>query len=767
MRLDDRVRRRTPTGPLVGLVGLIALLAVLAATSGLGTRGWVAGVLCGLGLVALLARALRGHGRSRLTVADVVTLSRAVLACGVAALTADAFGGPISVPTLVTLSTVALVLDGVDGRVARRTGSASVLGARFDMETDAFLIMVLSVYVALDFGWWVLGFGLARYLFVAAGWVLPWLRGPEPPRRWARAVAAGVGVFLTVAAAGVLPREVAVGMLVVGLAMLLESFGRSIRGFWVRTHTGPFLPAPDAGAAWVAIPAVLLIWVALLVPDRIDDVTLSAFLRIPVEGLIFVALVLVLPRRAARVVAVLGGFVLGVLTVVRLCDMGFRFAFDRPFHPVYDHAYGDSAIGLLGDSIGRTGAVVVAVAAAVLVVALIAVLPQAALRLTDVVAGHRESSLTVLTVATAVALVAAVSAPSASPSTLSARLAYAHAAQVRDDLRDQREFRRALDRDAFRSVPDGELLTALRGKDVLVVFVESYGRSALGLPAIETALDAGDRRLRDARFSSRSAFLTSSTFGGLSWLAHITLQSGLRVDNQGRYDQLVTLDRRTLTDAFGRAGWRTVVTAPGNDEDWSVATTFYHYDQVYDSRNVGYVGPPFSFAAMPDQYTLAALHRLEFDKADRRPVLAEVDLISSHLPWAPLPRLVDWGQVGDGSVFHAIRAEGKTPQEVWRNPESLKAAYAESVAYSLDAVTSYVEQLGDPNLVLVVLGDHPARTVLGDDTSRDVPVSIVAADPSVVDRAADWGWRLGLRPAADAPVWPMEDFRDRFLTAYR
>jgi hypothetical protein len=117
---------------------------------------------------------------------------------------------------------------------------------------------------------------------------------------------------------------------------------------------------------------------------------------------------------------------------------------------------------------------------------------------------------------------------------------------------------------------------------------------------------------------------------------------------------------------------------------------------------------------MPDQYTLAALQRLELERPNRASVMAEIDLVSSHTPWAPLPRLVDWSRVGDGSVFDPMPAEGKAPEEVWRDPDLVKAAYAESVAYSLDAVTSFVQQLHDQDLVLVVLGDHqPARIVPG------------------------------------------------------
>ena len=232
-RLYGQARSWVPTGPLTGIVCLLTLLGVLEATTGLGASGWSAGVACGAGLAALLARAQARHGRVGLGPADWVTLARAILACGVAALTVDSFGGQAPTAILVALSTVALVLDGVDGRVARRTGTASAFGARFDMEVDAFLIMVLSVYVARESGWWVLAMGLARYAFVTAGWVLPWLRGPLPPRQWARVVAAIVGVVLTVAAADILPDAVTTSMLLVALGLLVESFGRSVWGLWV------------------------------------------------------------------------------------------------------------------------------------------------------------------------------------------------------------------------------------------------------------------------------------------------------------------------------------------------------------------------------------------------------------------------------------------------------------------------------------------------------------------------------------------------------
>ena len=97
----------------------------------------------------------------------------------------------------------------------------------------------------------------------------------------------------------------------------------------------------------------------------------------------------------------------------------------------------------------------------------------------------------------------------------------------------------------------------------------------------------------------------------------------------------------------------------------------------------------------------------------------------------------------------------------------MRAAYAQSIEYSLNSLLSYVERYGGDHLVMVFLGDHqPAPIVSGEGASRDVPVTIVAHDPAVLDRIAGWGWQDGLKPSPQAPVWRMDTFRDRFLTAF-
>src|SRR5918994_2961509 len=170
----------------------------------------------------------------RLGPASWVTLARATLAVGVAALAADSFTHGTPVALLVTLAAVALALDAADGSVARRTGTAAPLGARFDGEVDAFLILALSVYVAPMYGAWVLAIGAARYLFLAGEWLLPWMRAPLPARRWRKLVAATQGVVLTVAAAGVLPRTLTQALLVAALALLAASMGECTWWLWRR-----------------------------------------------------------------------------------------------------------------------------------------------------------------------------------------------------------------------------------------------------------------------------------------------------------------------------------------------------------------------------------------------------------------------------------------------------------------------------------------------------------------------------------------------------
>jgi phosphatidylglycerophosphate synthase len=768
-----KTRRAIQTGPAIGLIAQVLLLTVMVETAVLGALGWTVGIACAVTMATALAGGLaRGHG-DRLGPASWVTLARATLAVCVAALAAGSFTHDTPVALLVTPAAAALVLDAVDGWVARRTGMATALGARFDGEVDAFLILALSVYVAPACGLWVLAIGAARYLFLAGEWLLPWMRRPLPPRRWRKVVAATQGVVLTVAAGGVLPLTLMQALLAGALALLTASMSECTWWLWRRRQAAADRRRPlrTGLAVVVTVLAVLLVWAALVAPNEPSQLNFGAFVRLPLELLVVVAVAALLPATPRRVLAVVLGAVLSLIVLVKVLDIGFFTAFDRPFRPLDDTSYLGIGIETLRDAIGSSGANLVVAVAGLLVLAVLALPVLALLRVTRIAAGNRRWALRAATALGVVWLaLRVVGAPVASSS--AAVLAVDEVQAVRANLAARAAFSRALTRDRFRGTPGNRLLTGLRDKDVLLVFVESYGRVAVQdssiSPRIGALLERGAAGLRAAGFSSRSAFLTSPTFGGLSWLAHSTMQSGLVVNGQWRYDRLVEHGRLTLTRAFKRAGWRAVGIMPGNHRAWPEGRTFYHYDRVFDRRNLGYRGPDFGLPPMPDQYTLLALQRRELAKRDRPPLFAEVDLISSHAPWTRIPRLISWGDVGDGSIFDRVPAEESTQASLFGDADRARAAYGHSIEYSLRTLFSFVKRYGDDDLVLVVLGDHqPATLVTGhDDPSHDVPISVIAHDPNVMRQMSGWSWQDGMLPSPRAPVWDMSAFRDRFLTAF-
>lgn len=215
----------------------LLVLGALSATIGLAGPGRIVGLLCGAAVSVATGMAMTRHRTAVLGPADQVTLARAALVCGVAAMTADSLVGSGHEFVLVAVASVAVALDWVDGQVARRTGTASGFGAAFDMEVDAFLLLVLSVGVAWSFGPWVLMIGAARYALLVAARLVPWLDRPVPTRYWAKVVAAIQAVVLVVAAAEVLPVSVVSAALVGALALLAESFGHQV--WWLARHRSP------------------------------------------------------------------------------------------------------------------------------------------------------------------------------------------------------------------------------------------------------------------------------------------------------------------------------------------------------------------------------------------------------------------------------------------------------------------------------------------------------------------------------------------------
>ena len=483
-------------------------------------------------------------------------------------------------------------------------------------------------------------------------------------------------------------------------------------------------------------------------------------------GLAGLAVLLVVPAVARRRVAMALGVLLALVVVLKALDIGFAVVADRRFHAYYDVTNLVRGFEVLAEWVGPGWAVLAVVASVAGMLLVVVVMVRASVRMATVVTDHRVGALLVLLVGTLVA--GALTATGAQvggaqvASRATAQLVHDHVADGIADHGDEGVFARAIATDpkAERVGP----LNGLDGKDVLIVFVESYGKAALTDPelakGVTPVLKAGEQSLGSVGFEARSGWLTSPTFGAGSWLAHATLQSGLWVDSDRRHEQLLASDRLTLTRAFSQAGWRTGFVQPAVKESWPEGRAFYGYDELHAADDLDYRGPQLGWGEVPDQYTLSWLWREVLSTSDA-PMTAEIDLVSSHNPWPHPPPLVPWEEVGDGSVFSCM------PGCAADGADDVRSRYAASIGYSLESVISFVVEHPDDDLVVVLVGDHqPWRYVTGEDASHDVPVTLIAGDPAVLDRISSWGWTPGPAPDPDSPVWRMDEFRDQFLRAF-
>ena len=496
---------------------------------------------------------------------------------------------------------------------------------------------------------------------------------------------------------------------------------------------------PIAGAA----AAALLLHAVLGLPSRPEGLRAGAWASLPVELPIALLLVLVLRGRVVR--AAIVALALAVLAL-RLADLGTFQAFDRPFNPALDLHLLASGWALLSASVGRAQALAAAALALGGVAVLGAVL-WAALAQTARLRGAARAVVAAAAVASpVVALLGGFLTADLAP-----RL-HERVSRMARATADLRAFAAALPDDPVGA----PAFAALEGRDVIVLFVESYGRSFVDDPRFaeiaRARLASVGERLADAGWHASSAWAEAPTRGGQSWLSHATALSGLRVDDQARHDRLMASERRSLNRLFGAAGWRTGAAMPAITLDWPEAAWFGH-DITLDAHGLGYRGEPFEWVTMPDQFTLAAMDRT---LRGGPPVMIEAALITSHAPWTPLPRILPWEAIGDGSVFDGTRRDGDPPREVWADPERVRSQYALALDYALEVVGQYVARHGDGAL-FVVLGDHqPAALLTGPDASADVPIHVVADDPALLARLPP-PFAPGLVP--QGPSLPMERLR--------
>jgi hypothetical protein len=313
-------------------------------------------------------------------------------------------------------------------------------------------------------------------------------------------------------------------------------------------------------------------------------------------------------------------------------------------------------------------------------------------------------------------------------------------------------------------------LGKLRGSHVLLFFIESYGATVLDhpemAPRIGPLYQAIDAQLGGQGFHIASSLLDSPTNGGRSQLAHQAIFTGIRADNRINDALVQEIKPKTMARFFGEAGYRSVLVMPGNTHR-GLYRWVYDFDQLYCSWDLGYRGPAFGFAPMPDQYVVDVIHRRELGAASR-PMLVSYALLSSHAPWDPqAPLIEDWSRLGDGRMFWRVPAV-RFPIN-WSNLHEGARAYMHSIAYSLQVVSSYLSGFDLGQALVIIVGDHqPVSDITRGSTSNAVPVHIISRQADLVEVFRRRGYSSSMRPATSPQVLPpgMETFLPNLLVDF-
>lgn len=535
------------------------------------------------------------------------------------------------------------------------------------------------------------------------------------------------------------------------------------------------MTAPRWRTILTLLAATAVLYLVLVQPNHPLGLSWTRLTSFPLElPVILLAMMALGQGRVSRLFRIVLTVVLTLIALLKLADMISFDALSRGFNPVADLFLVDAFIRLLSGTIGPVLAGV-AVIAAVLAVGAVGWLLWWAMgvwaRVPMPATAARAAGLgAMLAAGVVVADVGdrmdrwelGVDLPGTA---LTARIGVSRAALAQTTLQELRSFRTAMTEDAFAA--RGDLFAAL-DRDAIVIFIESYGRTSFDTPFYagmhKETLGRYEDQLADLGLSMRSGFLTAPTQGGQSWLSHGTFANGLWIDNQISYGAALSSGRQTLFHHAANSGFRTAVVMPQITLDWPESARM-GFETVLVSEDLGYNGLNFNWVTMPDQFTLSAMDRLIRNGDDARPLFAQVALVSSHAPWVPVPEMIPWDDVGDGSVFNDMASSGDTPAEVWRDRERVRFQYRLAVDYALQAVLEYAVLHAENPPLLIVVGDHQAAQSIALDDRSDVPLHVIGPE-HLVDLMIGAAPDTGLIPNDGRDATSMDRMRDIILEAY-
>lgn len=523
---------------------------------------------------------------------------------------------------------------------------------------------------------------------------------------------------------------------------------------------------PSVLAALLGLVATALL---LNLPTRWRDLAEAAAWAVPVELVLAGAVVLLVPRRCKLGVASGLAAVVTTLAILRFADWGLWRIFGRPLTLATDVTLLPSLLEVIQGSIGWTGLIL---AAAALVPAIW--LLQRVVRLPLLWLARAPARGRALAALAAVALVLGGLQTLSRHAGVRTTLLSSHGlAQLATQVTRWDESREAAARwareaaqDPLAGLPAARLFPDLERTDVIIVFVESYGRFALadapGSAGLREHLAAAEAALSQQGVASASGWLISPTVGGQSWLAHATVASGVWTDSQASYRHYLAAGREDLAHLFARNGRETILVAPAWVHPFPEAARL-GFATILSAAELGYRGPAFDFVNIPDQFTLAAFERLAGRRArsDAAPVYAQIALVGSHAPFTPAPPyLADWEALGDGTVLALLPSSGEPAELVWRDPERIREAYAVTIDRTLQLLLDYAARHVDERTLLILIGDHePAAIVTGDPDARTVPIHLLSGNPALLRGRLGEDLSPGLLPDPSLPARRMDTLR--------
>jgi hypothetical protein len=340
---------------------------------------------------------------------------------------------------------------------------------------------------------------------------------------------------------------------------------------------------------------------------------------------------------------------------------------------------------------------------------------------------------------------------------------------IQGQLAQERAFRVRLEKTARERASGPATLKRLEGADVLLFVVESYGRTVFIRPSYRPAMEATMTRfgrvLHQHGFEAVSAYLVSPTYGGSSWLAHDTLESGVRVENHLEDTTLLHSSLTPMAAYLRRSGYRTVSVMPGSRFPFPEGA-YFDYEQVYYARDFDYRGPTFGWAPMPDQYVLDWVRRREFTRR-RQPLFVRYVLISSHAAFNIQPPFIpNWDLIGDGSIYN-MRPSINYPI-YWPDLKNAGEAYLRSLDYEFETLGDYLARYVTFESLIIILGDHQPNLQLTEPKEPwSVPVHVISTNPRLLEPFRKRGYTPGLIPDQPPPHAGMETFLPGFLQDFK